>query len=111
MVTIQSRVESLSKSLVNRSFLGLFTVISPLRIPFYNWELLRTFLRLSSLYCEAVLQKTNSFMVVPSKTAKCRYFFTSHLFTFHCLVQLLLPTVQLNGVSEPISIEYKIVHG
>ena len=33
------------------------------------------------------------------------------MFTFHSLVQLLLPMVKLNGVSEPISIEYKMVHG
>ena len=43
--------------------------------------------------------------------AKSRYFFHSHLFTFHSLVQLLLPTVKLNGISQPISIEYKMVHG
>ena len=39
------------------------------------------------------------------------YFFPSHMFTFHSLVQLLLPTVKLNGVSQPISVEYKMVHG
>ena len=39
------------------------------------------------------------------------YFFPSHMFTFHSLVQLLLPTVKLNGVSQPISMEYKMVHG
>ena len=33
------------------------------------------------------------------------------MFTFHLLVQLLLPTVKLNEVSQPISIEYKMVHG
>ena len=33
------------------------------------------------------------------------------MFTFHSLVQLLLPTVKLNGVNQPISIEYKMVHG
>ena len=38
------------------------------------------------------------------------YLFPSHMFTFHWLVRLLLPTVKLNGVSQPISIEYKIVH-
>ena len=27
------------------------------------------------------------------------------------MVQLLLPTVKLNGVSQTISIEYKMVHG
>ena len=46
--------------------------------------------------------------------AKSRYFFPSHMFTFHLLVQLLLPMVKLNGVSQPIniiSIEYKMVHG
>ena len=40
--------------------------------------------------------------------AKSRYFFCSHLFTFHSLVQLLFPTVKLNGVSQPTSIEYKM---
>ena len=43
--------------------------------------------------------------------AKSRYFFPSHMFTFHSLVQLLLPTVKLNGVSQSISVEYKMVHG
>ena len=43
--------------------------------------------------------------------AKSRYFFHSHLFTFHLLVQLPLPTAKLNGISQPISIEYKMVHG
>ena len=33
------------------------------------------------------------------------------MFTFHSLVQFLLPTVKLNEVSQPISIEYKMVHG
>ena len=42
---------------------------------------------------------------------KSKYFFSSYMFTFHSLVQLLLPMVKLNGVSQPISIEYKIVHG
>ena len=32
------------------------------------------------------------------------------MFTFHSLVQFLLPTVKLNGVSQPISMEYKMVH-
>ena len=38
-------------------------------------------------------------------------FFRSHLFTFHSSAQLLLPTVKLGGVSQPISIEYKVAHG
>ena len=33
------------------------------------------------------------------------------MFTFHSLVQLLLSTVKLNGISQRISIEYKMVHG
>ena len=53
----------------------------------------------------------NHIWVIQSKTAKSRYFFPSHMFTFHSLVQLLFPTVKLNGVSQPISIEYKMVHG
>ena len=40
-----------------------------------------------------------------------QYFFHFRLFTFHSLVQSLLPMVKLNGVSQPISIEYKMVHG
>ena len=40
--------------------------------------------------------------------AKSRYVFHSRLFTFHSLVQLLLPVVK--GVSKPITIENKIVH-
>ena len=31
-------------------------------------------------------------MVIQSKNGKSRYFFPSHMFTFHSLVQLLLPT-------------------
>ena len=42
--------------------------------------------------------------------ANSGYFFYSHLFIFHSLVQLLLPTVKLNGISQPISMEYKMVH-
>ena len=37
--------------------------------------------------------------------AKSRYFFHSRLFTFHSLVQLLLPMVKLSGISQAISIE------
>ena len=58
-------------------------------------------------FCE----KDKSFMVIQSKMAKSRYFFPSHMFTFHSLAQLLLPTVKLNGVSQSVSIEYKMVHG
>ena len=39
------------------------------------------------------------------------YFSPSHMFAFYSLVQLLLQMVKLNGVSQPISIEYKMVHG
>ena len=58
-------------------------------------------------FCE----KDKSFMVIQSKNCKTSVFFPSHMFTFHQLVQLLLPTVKLNGVSPPISIESKIVNG
>ena len=58
-------------------------------------------------FCE----KDKSFMVIQSKTGKIYVFFPSHMFTFHSLVQLLLPKVKLNGVSQPILIEYKMVHG
>ena len=43
--------------------------------------------------------------------AKSWYFFPSPMFTFHSLVQLLFPMVKLNGDSQTISIEYKMVHG
>ena len=46
-----------------------------------------------------------------SKTAKSIYFCHSLSFTFHSLVQLLLPTVKLNGVSQPISVDCKMVRG
>ena len=35
----------------------------------------------------------------------------SGFFTFHSLLQSLLPVVKMNGVSKPISVEYKMVHG
>ena len=57
------------------------------------------------------MEKINSFTVITSKMAKSRRFFHSRLFTFCSLIQLLLSTVKLNGVSQPISVEYKIVHG
>ena len=38
-------------------------------------------------------------------------FFPAYMFTFHSLVQLQLPTVKLKGVRQPISMEYKMVHG
>ena len=49
--------------------------------------------------------------IITSKTAKSRYFFYSRLFTFHSLNQLPLPMIKWNGVSQPISIEYKMVYG
>ena len=58
-------------------------------------------------FCE----KDKSFIVTQSKNGKIRYFFPSHMFTFHSLVRLLLQTVKLNGVSQPILIEYKMMHG
>ena len=56
-------------------------------------------------------ETANSLMVIPPNTAKSGHLFYSRLFTFHSLVQLLLPTFKLNGVSQPISVEYKMVHG
>ena len=38
-------------------------------------------------------------------------FFVSHWFTFYSLVQLLLLRAKSNGISHPISIEYKMVRG
>ena len=57
------------------------------------------------------MEKINHSWQYSQKTAKSKYFFPSHMFTFHSLVQLLLPTVKLNGVSQPISIEHEMVHG
>ena len=39
------------------------------------------------------------------------YFLPSQMSKFRLLVQLLLPMVKLNGVNQPILIEYKMVHG
>ena len=55
-------------------------------------------------------EKANSFVVTPSKMAKSWYFFHFHLFTFHSLVWLLFSTVKLNGASQQILKEYKMVH-
>ena len=41
-------------------------------------------------------------MVIKSKNGKSTYFFPSHMFTFHSLVQFLLPTVKLKGVRLPL---------
>ena len=92
--------------------LGLLKVISALCLLFYDWKFLGTFLRFRLLaavkqFCE----NTNSVMVIQPKSCKLRYFFPSHLFIFYSLAQPLGPTVKLNGVSQPISIEYKMVHG
>ena len=66
------------------------------------------FIRIMKQLCE----KINSFVVIPSKNAKLRYhFFHSCLFTFHSLIQLLLPKAKLNGVDHQISVEYKTVYG
>ena len=62
------------------------------------------------LYFRAFFLKIISFTVITSKTAKYRYLFHSRLFTFHSLVQLLLPVVRLNEVRQSISIKYKMVH-
>ena len=66
-----------------------------------------TFIGRVMQFCE----KVYSFIAMPSTLSKSRYFFHSHFLTFHSLVQLLLPVVKLNGISQPISIEYKMVHG
>ena len=73
-----------------------------------NYDYMRT--RLKSICAmRQCCEKINSFTVIPSKTAKPSYFFHSRLSTFYSLAQLLLPTVKLNGVNQPISIEYKMV--
>ena len=86
--------------------LGFFTFISALCVRFYDWEFLGAisqgkFICTVRQFCE----KINSFTVITSKTEKSRYFFHSRLFTFHLLVQLLLPMVKLNGVNQQILIE------
>ena len=52
----------------------------------------------------------NSFMAIQPKTGKI-YVFLSSAPVYVLLVKLLLPTVKLNGGSQPISIEYKVAHG
>ena len=86
---------------------GVFTVISAICVGFYDWECFQGWV---FLHCEENLWKVNSFTVIPSKTAKSWYFCHSWLFINHSLVQLLLPTVKLNWLSQPVSIEYKMVH-
>ena len=50
-------------------------------------------------------------MVIQSKVKNGKiYLFISYLFTLHSLVQLLLPVVKVNGVSQPVSIEYKMLY-
>ena len=56
-------------------------------------------------------ENTHSFMAIQPKPVIYRYLFPSHLFKSYSLVQFLLPTAKLNGVSQPISKEYKMVHG
>ena len=48
---------------------------------------------------------------VKKTPAKSWYFIPSHMFMFHSLVKLVMPAVKFNGISHPISIEYKMVHG
>ena len=56
-------------------------------------------------------EKAETFMVITPKYGKILVSLSFSLFTFHSLVQLLLPTIKLNGVSQAISVEYKMVHG
>ena len=93
--------------------LGLFIAIFPLFIRFNDWKFLETFHKLSlSVLGDIFVKKGKSLMVIQSKkTAKSRYFFLSGMFSFHSLVLLLFPFVKLNGVSQSISIEYKMVPG
>ena len=93
--------------------LGLLIVISPLFIRFYGWKFLHGDLSQAKFISPSrqFFEEDKSFMVIPSKMAKSGYFFPSPMFTFHSLVQLPLPTVKLHGVSQPISIEYKMGHG
>ena len=45
---------------------------------------------------------------IQSTNGKIYVFLSFSHVQFHSLVQLLLPTVKLSGVSQPISIEYKL---
>ena len=63
---------------------------------------------LHSIYCSSIPP-----LPIPEnyqKECSLSYFFPSHLFTFHSLVQSLLPTVKLNRVDQPVSREHKMVH-
>ena len=67
--------------------LGLFIVISPLFIRFYDWKLLGAFRRLTLLVLwGSFLKKFNHSWEYRQKTGKSRYFFPSHMFKFHSLV-------------------------
>ena len=110
MVTIQPRAQSPSRKLANRSIQACLQLFLHFASDFMTGNFWERFLGWVYLYCEEFCEKVNSFTVIPSKTAKSRYFCHSWLFTFQLFVQLLLPTVKLNGVSQPMSIEYKMVH-
>ena len=56
-------------------------------------------------------EKAKTVMVITTKYGKILVSLSFSLVYIHSLVPLLLPTVKLNGVSPPISIEYKMVHG
>ena len=57
------------------------------------------------------MKKSTHLLKIALKTTQSMYFFHSRLFKFHSLVQLLLPMTNLNGVSQPISIEHNMVRG
>ena len=56
-------------------------------------------------------EKAKTFMVITPKYGKILVSLSFSLLTFHSLVHLLLLTVKLIGVSQPVSIEYKMEHG
>ena len=91
--------------------LGLFTVISPLCIRFDDWKFLGTFHRSSLLVLSgSFMEKLTHSWQNHQNTPKSGNLFHSRFFIFHSLIQSLLPTAKMNGVSKPISIEYKSVH-
>ena len=83
--------------------LGLFIVVSSLRLRFYGWKFLETF---NSFVKKEI---NNLFIVIPSKTGNIQVFF-SFSFVYISLVGSAT-IVRLNGVSQPISIKYKMVPG
>ena len=94
--------------------LGLFRIIYVLRIRLYAWKFLENFLKLALLVLWGSFlgkKATHSYWYCQQRknSEKIWVFFPYHVFTSHSLVQLLFPTVKLDEVRQPVSIEYKMV--